>query len=157
MKKDLEMTVNGKPYKLAVEPGAVLVTVLRDQLKLTGTKIGCLKGKCGACTVLLDGKAVPSCLVLALQANGKNFVTIEGLEDGDRLHPIQESFIINHGIACGYCAPGMILVAKALLNENSNPTEEEVRQAVHGHICRCGTYPKIVKSVLAAATQMRGE
>ena len=118
--------------------------------------MACSTGACGACTVLLDGKAVNSCLILALQANGKDVVTIEGLEENGKLHPIQESFIRNHGFQCGYCTPGIVLAAKALLDENPNPTEQEVRETFMGHICRCATYPRIVASTLDAAKTMRG-
>ena len=156
MKKDLNITINGKKYELAVEPRALLVDLLRNELGLTGTKVACDSGSCLACTVLVDGKAVKSCSILALQVNGKSVLTIEGLEK-DKLHPIQESFIKNHGLACGYCTPGMILSAKALLDENPNPTEDEVRHAISDHLCRCGTYPKIIKSILEAAEIMRGD
>lgn len=140
-----------------VEPKTILVELLRNELELTGTKIACSSGSCGTCTVLVDGKAVKSCSILALQVKGRDVLTIEGLANGDNLHPIQESFIKNHGMQCGYCTPGMIMSAKALLNENSNPTKQEVREAISGNICRCGTYPKIVKSILAAADKMGGK
>lgn len=157
MKKELKLTVNAKPYELAVEPRTLLVEVLRNELGLTGTKLACSSGSCAACTVLVNGKAVKSCSILALQANGKNILTIEGLANGANLHPLQKSFVKNHGFACGYCTPGMILSAKALLDENSNPTEREVRQAISMHLCRCGTYPKIVKSILDAAKMIEGD
>ena len=156
MKKELKLTINSKPYEFDIEPRVTLQELLRNEMKLTGTKIGCSDGSCSACTVLVDGRAVKSCSILALQAKGKNVLTIEGVADGDKLHPIQKSFIENHGIACGYCAPGMIILAKALLDENPNPTEHEVRETVNSNLCRCGTYPKIVKSILAAAKTMGG-
>jgi aerobic-type carbon monoxide dehydrogenase small subunit (CoxS/CutS family) len=155
MKKELQLTVNGKSRKVSVEPKTLLVELLRNELGLTGAKMSCSCGSCCACTIILDGKAVRSCSVLALQANGRNVLTIEGLADGDKLHPIQESFVKNHGFQCGYCTPGFIMAAKALLDESPNPTEPEVRDAVEGHICRCGTYPRIVQSVLDAAKMMR--
>lgn len=157
MEKIINLTVNGKPHKLAVKPNTTLAELLRNELELKGTKIACDIGACGSCTVLLDGKAVKSCSILAPQVEGRNIVTIEGLANGDQLHPIQESFIRNHGFQCGFCTPGMILCAKALLDENPNPSEYEVREAIGGHICRCGTYPNIVKSILDAAKVMRGK
>lgn len=156
MKTELSVTINGKPYEFAVEPRMLLVELLRNELGLTGTKVACSSGSCGACTVLVDGKAVKSCSILAPQVDRKSVLTIEGLADGDKLHPIQESFVKNHGLACGYCTPGMILLTKALLDENPDPTEEEVRRAISDHLCRCGTYPKIAESILEAAKVMRG-
>ena len=155
--KKLGLTINGKPYQFVIEPRTLLVELLRNELGLTGTKIACSDGSCSACTVLVDGKAVKSCSILALQVHGRSVLTIEGLADGGKLHPIQESFVRNHGLACGYCTPGMILLAKSLLDENSNPTEQEVRTAVSGHLCRCGTYPKIIKSILDAGRMTRDE
>lgn len=157
MKKELELTINGEPYELMVEPGTLLAELLRNELGLTGTKMSCSSGSCNACTVIIDAKAVKSCSLLALQAKGRSVLTIEGLADGDKLHPIQESFIENHGMQCGYCTPGMIMSAKALLDENPAPSEQEVREAIAGNLCRCGTYPKIVKSILAAAKKMGGK
>lgn len=154
MKKELKLTINGEPHELMIEPTRLLADVLRNDLGLTGTKMSCSTGVCGACTVLVDGKAVKSCSLLALQANGKSVLTIEGLADGDRLHPLQESFIENHGMQCGYCTPGMIMSAKALLNENPHPTEQEVKEAIAGNLCRCGTYPNIVKSILVASRKV---
>jgi len=155
MRKELKLTVNGKVRELAVEPRTLLVEVLRNDLGLTGTKMPCSSGSCLGCTVLLDGKAVKSCSILALQADGRDILTIEGLADGDKLHPIQESFVENHGFQCGYCTPGIIMAAKGLLDENPSPTEQEVREAIAGHICRCGTYPRIIKSILNAARMMQ--
>lgn len=156
MKTELSVTINGKPYEFAIEPRMLLVELLRNELGLTGTKVACSSGSCGACTVLVDGKAVKSCSILAPQVDRKSVLTIEGLADGDKLHPIQESFVKNHGLACGYCTPGMILLTKALLDENPDPTKEEVRRAISDHLCRCGTYPKIAESILEAAKVMRG-
>lgn len=156
MKKEINITVNGKSHKFELEPKTLLVELLRNEMGLTGTKRGCSDGSCETCTVILDDKAVKSCSVLAVQADGKNVLTIEGLADGDKLHPIQKAFIENHGLACGYCTPGMIMLAKVLLDENPNPKEEEIREAISGHICRCGTYPKIIESIQEAAKEMRG-
>lgn len=157
MKRNLSVTVNGRPREYAVEPNVLLVELLRNELGLTGTKVGCSSSSCGACTVLIDGKAVKSCSILALQANGKGVLTIEGLAEEGKLHPIQESFIKNHGLACGYCTPGMIMLVKALLDENPDPTAEEVKEAISGHLCRCGTYFKIIESTLEAAKKLRGK
>ena len=150
MKQRLELTVNGEVYEIYIEPWKTLVEALREELDLTGTKIGCGSGSCGVCTVLIDGKAVKSCLVLVGQAKGRDIVTIEGLGK-DRLHPLQQAFIDHFAVQCGYCTPGMILSAKALLDENPNPTEEEVREALSGNLCRCTGYTKIVEAVLAVA------
>lgn len=154
MKKELKFTANGKPYELEIEPGTTLVELLRDNLYLTGTKIGCSCGSCGACTVLLDGKPVKSCSVLAMQVNGKDVLTIEGLAYGEKLHPLQEAFVEHFAVQCGFCTPGMIMAAKALLDENPDPTEEEVRMGLFGNLCRCTGYVKIVEAVLAAAGKL---
>jgi len=145
------LVVNGDEYTLAVKANTLLVNVLRDMLDLTGTKKGCELGDCGSCTVLLDGRPVNSCLVLAVEADGHEVTTIEGVAQNDRLDRIQEAFIENAAIQCGYCTPGMILSAKALLTRNPHPTEAEVRQAIAGNLCRCTGYVNIVKAVLAAA------
>jgi len=145
------LVVNGDEYTLAVKANTLLVNVLRDMLDLTGTKRGCELGDCGSCTVLLDGRPVNSCLVLAVEADGHEVTTIEGVAQNDRLDRIQEAFIENAAIQCGYCTPGMILSAKALLTRNPHPTEAEVRQAIAGNLCRCTGYVNIVKAVLAAA------
>jgi carbon-monoxide dehydrogenase small subunit len=150
MKQSITLNVNGHASEVFVEPWKSLADVLRDELGLTGVKIGCNEGNCGSCTVLVDGKAVKSCLMLINQAKGKQIVTIEGLAENDRLHPLQESFIEHFAIQCGFCTPGMILAAKALFDENPNPTEEEVRKALPGNLCRCTGYVKIVEAVLAA-------
>lgn len=151
----IKLTVNERDYVVEVKPHWTLLDVIRDQIGLTGTKYGCGTGECGACTVLMDGKLAPSCLVLAAQAEGKQIVTIEGLSNGDKLHPLQKAFIEHGAIQCGYCTPGMILSAKALLDRKSNPTEEEVRYAIDGNLCRCTGYVKQVKAILAAAEEMR--
>ena len=150
MKQLLKLRVNGEQYEIYTEPWKTLADVLRDELALTGVKIGCDMGNCGTCTVLIDGKAVKSCLVLAPQASGKEIVTIEGLAKKDGLHPLQEAFIERFAVQCGYCTPGMILSAKALLDENPNPTEDEVKHALKGNLCRCTGYLKITEAVLAA-------
>ncbi|MFC1893433.1 (2Fe-2S)-binding protein [Chloroflexota bacterium] len=149
------LNVNGFTYELKVEPSWTLAHTLRDKLALTGTKIGCNMGECGACTVLIDGIPVSSCMTLAVECDGRDITTIEGLAEGPKLHPIQQAFIDNHGFQCGYCTPGQIISAKALLDKNLNPSEEEVKKALSGNLCRCGNYPKIVESVLAAAKALR--
>jgi carbon-monoxide dehydrogenase small subunit len=154
-KLPVNLLVNGEPYELWVEPRRTLLELLREDLGLTGTKRGCGTGDCGACTVLVDGKAVNSCLLLALDADGREVVTIEGLAVDGHLHPIQEAFLEHGGLQCGFCTPGMIMSAKALLDTNPNPTEEEVRYAIAGNLCRCTGYVKIVESILAAAQKMK--
>ena len=151
----IKLTVNERDYVVEVKPHWTLLDVIRDQIGLTGTKYGCGTGECGACTVLMDRKLAPSCLVLAAQAEGKEIVTIEGLSNGDKLHPLQKAFIEHGAIQCGYCISGMILSAKALLDRNSNPTEEEVRYAIDGNLCRCTGYVKQVEAILAAAEEMK--
>ncbi len=151
MKQQIQLKVNGELYQLDVEPCKTLLDVIRDEIKLTGTKEGCSLGECGACTVLMDGKAVNSCLVLAVDAVGQEIVTIEGLAQRDKLHPIQQAFVNHGGLQCGFCTPGMIMTAKALLDENPNPTEDEVRAGIAGNLCRCTGYTKIIESILAAA------
>ena len=151
MKHSIKFTVNNEPYEIEVDANRTLLEVLRDNLELTGTKRGCDEGNCGACTVLMDGKPVASCLVLALDAQGKDITTIEGLATGSKLHSLQEAFIKYGAIQCGFCTPGMILSAKALLDNNTKPTETEVRKAIEGNLCRCTGYVKIVEAILAAA------
>jgi carbon-monoxide dehydrogenase small subunit len=154
--KELKFKVNGKFYELKVKPNALLSDVLRKDLKLTGTKRGCLESTCGVCTVIIDGKAVRSCSVLALQANGHEVTTIEGVAQGGKLHPIQEAFV-NHGaIECGFCIPGRVMAAKALLDENPNPSREEVKLAMHGVLCADVGYVKQIEAVEMAAEKMRG-
>lgn len=143
--------VNGNEYETVIEPQMTLADVLRDQLGFTGTKVSCGTGDCGACTVLIDGKPVLSCLTLAMTARDKNILTIEGLAEGTNLHPIQSAFIECGAIQCGFCTPGQIMATKALLDENPNPTREEVKEALAGNLCRCTGYVKIVNAVLAAA------
>jgi aerobic-type carbon monoxide dehydrogenase small subunit (CoxS/CutS family) len=150
-------TVNGHAYELAIEPHWLLIEVLREALGFTGTKHSCGVGNCGACTVLLDGEPVLACMTLAMAARGRSIVTIEGLADGPDLHPLQQAFIDYGAIQCGYCTPGMILAAKALLDREPYPTEDDVRHALSGNICRCTGYVKIVEAVLAAAAVLRGE
>jgi aerobic carbon-monoxide dehydrogenase small subunit len=152
----VNVTVNGESREAEVEPRLLLVHYLRDNLGLTGTHIGCDTSNCGACTVLLDGESVKSCTVLAVQADGSNVKTIEGMADGagGALHPLQEAFWENHGLQCGYCTPGMIMAAADLLERNPNPTEEEVRHGLEGNLCRCTGYHNIVKAVMAAAESM---
>jgi carbon-monoxide dehydrogenase small subunit len=152
--QQVRLTVNGSLYELGVQPWETLLEVTRDKLGLTGTKEGCGLGECGACTVIMDGKAVNSCLVLAVEADGKQITTIEGLSDGDELHPIQEAFIEHGGLQCGFCTPGMIMSAKALLDENPDPSEEEIRRAIAGNLCRCTGYTKIIESIGSAAKNM---
>jgi carbon-monoxide dehydrogenase small subunit len=154
MKKLLMLKVNGGDYNVFIEPWKTLVNVLRDDLGLTGVKEGCNSGNCGACTVLIDGKAVKSCLILASQAKGKEIITIEGLAN-NRLHPLQQAFVEHFAIQCGFCTPGMILAAKGLLDENPNPTMEDVKLGLSGNLCRCTGYVKIVDAVLAAAKMIR--
>jgi carbon-monoxide dehydrogenase small subunit len=147
----VRLSVNGVEHHLEVEPRLLLVHALRDRLGLTGTHVGCDTSNCGACTVHLDGHAVKSCTVLAVQADGSRVTTIEGLGSERELHPVQEAFWNDHGLQCGYCTPGMIMAAAALLAENPNPTEDEVRQGLEGNLCRCTGYHNIVKAVLDAA------
>jgi aerobic carbon-monoxide dehydrogenase small subunit len=148
----VRLTVNGSAHELEVEPRRLLVHALRDDLGLTGTHVGCDTSNCGACTVHLDGRPVKSCTVLAVQADGATVTTIEGMAGADgELHPIQEAFWNDHGLQCGYCTPGMIMAAAGLLAENPNPTEDEVRHALEGNLCRCTGYHNIVKAVLDAA------
>ncbi len=147
MKKLIQLTINDQKYEVAVAPNQTLVDLLRYQLGLTGTKKGCEMGDCGSCTVIMDGKAVNSCLVLALQANGRSIQTIEGLETGDGLHPVQEAFVEKGAIQCGFCSSGMILSAKTLLDQTPNPSETEIRRALSGNLCRCTGYQKIIEAV----------
>lgn len=151
MKKLIKLKVNGEEYEVAIRPGTTLAELLRYELGLTGTKIACDYGACGSCTVLLEGRAVKSCLILALQANGKEVMTIEGLAAEGRLHLLQEAWLDHGAYQCGFCAPGMIMMAKALLDENPNPSEEEVREGIRGNLCRCTGYAKIIEAILSAA------
>ena len=146
--------VNNVDYERWVEPRRLLVDFLRDDLELIGTHIGCEHGICGACTVLFNGRAVRSCLMFAVQADGAEILTVEGLADSDQLHPLQEAFREKHGLQCGFCTPGMLMSAYEFLNENSNPSEEEVRKAMSGVLCRCTGYKQVIDSVMEAAEQM---
>jgi carbon-monoxide dehydrogenase small subunit len=151
----IELEVNQIPYRVMASPSATLLDVLRQDLNLKGTKRGCDQGHCGACTVILDGKAVNACLVLAVQADGKKITTIEGLSSRGKLHPLQEAFVEEGAVQCGFCTPGMILSAKSLLDEKSNPSEEEIREALSGNLCRCTGYVKIVKAIRKASHVLR--
>jgi carbon-monoxide dehydrogenase small subunit len=153
----ISVTVNGKTYKNDVEPRTLLVHYLRDTLGLTGTHIGCDTSQCGACTVMVDGVSAKSCTVLAVQADGAQITTIEGLAQDGNLHPVQEGFWEKHGLQCGFCTPGMILSACDLLQRNNNPSEAEIRHALEGNLCRCTGYHNIVRAVQYAAAKMRGE
>jgi carbon-monoxide dehydrogenase small subunit len=151
MKTLLRFTVNEEPREIAVEPWWTLLDVLRDQLELTGAKKGCDRGDCGACTVLLDGKPIVSCTTLAVQAHGRRVTTIEGLMSEGQPHPLQQAFVDVGAVQCGFCTPGMVLAAKALLDEKPSPTEDDVREAIAGNLCRCTGYAKIVEAVLSVA------
>ena len=153
----VSLTVNGKVRKADIDSRLLLVHFLREHLSLTGTNIGCDTSQCGACTVLLDGKAVKSCTVLAVMADGAEVTTIEGLAQNGKLHPLQQAFWDNHGLQCGYCTSGMIMAATEILKDNPHPTEADVRHGIDGNICRCTGYHNIVKSVLAAADAMGGK
>jgi carbon-monoxide dehydrogenase small subunit len=150
-KRIIQLTVNGEEYETVVAPNQTLLEVMRDELYLTGTKEGCSEGACGTCTVLLDGKPVRSCLTLAVEVQGREITTIEGLASMGELHPVQRAFVEYGAIQCGFCAPGMILTTKALLDENPSPTEQEARRAISGNVCRCTGYAKIVEAMLKAA------
>jgi carbon-monoxide dehydrogenase small subunit len=154
MKHQLSLTVNGEQYELQVESETTLLDFLREFLGLTGTKKGCNEGDCGACTVLMDGEPVNSCMLLAVAAEGREVITIEGIAKGRELHPLQKAFVEKGAVQCGYCTPGMVLSAKSLLDENKQPTEEEIRQALSGNLCRCTGYAKIVEAVKAAAEEL---
>jgi carbon-monoxide dehydrogenase small subunit len=152
----ISVTVNGMQRQADVEPRTLLVYFLREHLGLTGTNVGCDTSSCGSCTVHLDGESVKSCTLLAVQADGRQVTTIEALANGDELHPLQEAFHRHHGLQCGYCTPGMLMAADSFLRENPTPTEEEVREALEGNLCRCTGYQNIVTSILDAAGQMSG-
>jgi len=158
MKQLITLRVNGESYEVAVEPQTILLDVLREKLGLNGTKKACDFGNCGSCTVLMDGKPVLSCLILAMDAQGKDILTIEGMAKDGQLHPLQRAFIDHGAIQCGFCTPGMLLSAKALLDENPQPIAEEVRQAISGNLCRCTGYHKIVEAILdvAQSSQRKG-
>ena len=153
----ISVTVNGVKHDAVVEPRTLLVYFLREQLGLTGTHVGCDTSQCGACTIHLNGRAVKSCTILAVQTNGKEITTIEGLAHDDTLHPVQEGFREKHGLQCGYCTPGMIMTAAELLQKNSDPTEDEIKHALEGNLCRCTGYVNIVESVKWAAEKIGGK
>ncbi len=155
--RQIEIKVNGVMHGIDVQPWDTLLDVIRDKLGLTGTKEGCGLGECGACTVIMNGKTVNSCLVLAVEADGKQIITIEGFSEGDKLHLVQQAFIDLGGLQCGFCTPGMIISAKAMLDENQNPTEEEIRRGISGNFCRCTGYTKIIQSIQAAVPKKEGK
>lgn len=157
MKKEITVTVNGTKHTLEVEPRLLLVHLVREVLQMTGTHIGCDTSSCGACTILMNGKSIKSCTVLAVQANGKEITTVEGLSPEGQMNPLQEGFKENHGLHCGFCTPGMLMRATELLAQNPNPTEEEIRWGISGNLCRCTGYNNIVKAIQYAGAKMRGE
>jgi carbon-monoxide dehydrogenase small subunit len=150
MKHKIRVTVNGEVHELLVEPYQILVDIIREEIGLTGTKKGCGTGDCGSCTILLDGKPVNSCLILGVEVDGKEIWTIEGLRQGERLHPLQKAFIRYGAIQCGFCTPGMIISAKALLDKCPHPTEEQAKMAISGNLCRCSGYIKIIEAIMHA-------
>ena len=156
MPESVELVVNGEPRSLEVEPRTLLIHALRDELGLTGAHVGCDTSQCGACTVLFDGRAVKSCTLLALQADGAELQTIEGLASDGELHPIQRAFVEHHGLQCGFCTPGMILTAADLLSRDPDPDEETIRRSIRGNFCRCTGYQSIVESIQAAGSALRG-
>ena len=153
----IEITVNGQRYRREVEPRLLLVQLLREELRLTGTHIGCDTTYCGACTVQLNGAPIKSCTVLAVQADGGEILTVEGLEKDGQLHPLQKAFSEHHGLQCGYCTPGMLMSAHALLANNPKPDAKAIRKAIQGNLCRCTGYQNIFKAIEAAATELRGD
>jgi carbon-monoxide dehydrogenase small subunit len=150
---NIRVTINGTPHDVQVDSRLLLVHLLRDQLRLTGTHIGCDTTHCGACTIIVDGEPTKSCTMLAVQADASTITTVEGLERDGKLHPVQEAFWQEHGLQCGYCTPGMMMTAYALLDRNANPTEPEIRHAISGNLCRCTGYVNIVKSIQSAAAR----
>lgn len=155
--RKVNLEVNGERVQVTVEPHWTLLQVLRQTLHLTGTRSACEMGECGACTVILDGRAVNACLVLAVEVEGSSILTIEGLAKNGRLHPVQQAFVDHGAIQCGFCTPGMVMAAKAFLDKNASPTEDEVRRGLAGNICRCTGYAKIIEAVLAASSAMVGK
>jgi len=155
-KHHVSTTINGEPTEFLCETQQTLLDVLRDVLGLTGSKEGCASGDCGACSVIVDGRLMCSCLVLGVEAEGKSVTTVEGIAQGDHLHPVQQKFLEHAALQCGFCTPGFIVAAKALLDENPNPTETEVRYWLAGNLCRCTGYDKIIRAVMDAAAEMRG-
>lgn len=156
MKKEIEFTINGERRKLTVKPNELLLNVIREDLGLTGTKYGCGTGECGACTVLIDEEPVLSCLTLAITVDKKKVTTIEGIGTDENPHPLQQTFVETGAIQCGFCTPGMILSAKALLDKNPNPTEDEIKRAIEGNLCRCTGYIKIIEAIKLASVRMGG-
>jgi 3-oxo-Delta1-steroid hydratase/dehydrogenase small subunit len=154
-RRHIRLTVNGKPYEATVEPRTTLVDLLRGELALTGTHVGCEHGVCGACTILWNGKAVRSCIMLAVQADGAELMTVEGLAQDGQLHPIQQAFMEEHGLQCGFCTPGFLISVYELLGHNPDPTDDEIKETLGGHICRCTGYQPIVKAVQSAARKLR--
>ncbi len=152
----ITINVNGKQRRFDVEPHTLLLNLIRDEMNLTGTKYGCGIGECGACTVLLDGDAVLACMMLAVDADGHRVDTVEGLSDGNKLHPIQQAYLDEGAVQCGFCTPGFIMSTKALLDKNPNPNEAEIREYLNGNICRCTGYVNIIKAVQSAAAKMKG-
>lgn len=157
MEQIIHLNINGEEHDVLARPGESLLDVLRNRLYLTGTKQGCNEGDCGACTVIMEGRPVNACLVLAAEAVGQKILTVEGLANGSKLHPLQESFLKHGGFQCGFCTPGMLMSAKALLEANPDPTDEEIKQGISGNLCRCTGYAKIVESIREAARVIRGE
>jgi aerobic-type carbon monoxide dehydrogenase small subunit (CoxS/CutS family) len=153
---EISFTLNNKPVRLAVDAKEILVDTLRERFGLTGTKKSCGTGDCGACTIILNGKAVRSCTMLTAMVDGKEVLTIEGLGNADNIHPIQQAFVDEGAVQCGYCTPGMVLATKALLDKNPNPTVEEIREALSGNLCRCTGYTKIIKAVETSAQRLKG-
>jgi aerobic carbon-monoxide dehydrogenase small subunit len=153
----VNLKINGQEYSGMVEPRTLLVHFIRDDLNLTGTHIGCDTGHCGACTIMYNGTAQKSCMILAIQSQGADILTVEGLAQGDKLHPIQDAFWENHGLQCGYCTPGMLIAGLFLLQRNPDPSEDEIRRGIEGNLCRCTGYVNIVKSIKAAAKKMQEE
>jgi carbon-monoxide dehydrogenase small subunit len=152
----VQLSINGDTHEADVEPRLLLVHLIRENLRLTGTHIGCDTTHCGACTVLMDGRPVKSCTVFAVQANGRQLMTVEGLEHNGTLHPLQESFMSEHGLQCGYCTPGMLMTGYAFLQKNTKPSEDDIRTAISGNLCRCTGYVNIVKAVQHAAVKLQG-
>jgi len=157
MTRPIELKINGETFHVEVEPYETLLDVIRGKVGLTGTKKGCETGQCGACTIIVEGKAVNSCLILAVEAHGREIVTVEGLAKDGQLHPLQQAFVEEGAVQCGYCTPGMLLSAKVLLDENPGPTQRQVKEAIAGNLCRCTGYVKIVKAIMAAAEKISVE
>ena len=157
MTRPIELKINGETFHVEVEPHETLLDVIRGKVGLTGTKKGCETGQCGACTIIVEGKAVNSCLILAVEAHGREIVTVEGLAKDGQLHPLQQAFVEEGAVQCGYCTPGMLLSAKVLLDENPGPTQRQVKEAIAGNLCRCTGYVKIVKAIMTAAEKISVE